>query len=101
MSLISWDRQKICVVRANQDFRRRGGSAVEPIIKGGIYQHYKGNRYRLLDVVRHSETLEEMVLYETLYESELGKLWVRPKAMFLEKLSDGRPRFKFVGDGEP
>lgn len=55
--------------------------------------------YRALDIVRHSETLEEMVLYQALYENELGKLWVRPKAMFLEDIEiDGkmRPRFEKV-----
>ncbi len=70
----------------------------QDVVKGGVYQHYKGKRYKLIDVVRHSETLEELVLYETLYENELGRLWVRPKTMFLENLSDGRPRFKFVGN---
>ena len=68
---------------------------------GGLYEHYKGKRYKVHDIVRHSETLEELVLYETLYENELGKLWVRPKAMFLESVDiDGKsvPRFKLVED---
>lgn len=60
---------------------------------GTHFQHYKGGKYRFLGIVRHSETLEELVLYETLYENELGKLWVRPKKMFFEKLEDGRDRF--------
>ncbi|MEO0335233.1 MAG: DUF1653 domain-containing protein [Pseudomonadota bacterium] len=67
---------------------------------GGIYEHYKGKKYRVLNVVRHSETLEEMVFYETLYECELGNLWVRPKEMFLgEVVIDGKsvPRFRPVG----
>lgn len=68
----------------------------EIVVKNGIYQHYKGKKYKLLDIVRHSETLEELVLYETLYENELGKIWVRPKKMFLEALEDGTPRFKFL-----
>ncbi len=71
---------------------------MKPIVKGGLYQHYKGKIYKLIDVVRHSETLEELVLYETLYENELGKLWVRPKQMFLENLDDGTPRFKYLED---
>lgn len=71
---------------------------MNPIVKGGVYQHYKGPRYKVIDVVRHSETLEELVLYETLYENDLGKLWVRPKDMFLENLPDGTPRFKYVED---
>jgi hypothetical protein len=56
------------------------------IVKGGLYRHYKGMMYRAIDIVRHSESLEELVLYETLYENKLGKLWVRPKAMFLSDI---------------
>ena len=48
----------------------------------GIYQHYKGPKYRVLGVVKHSETLEELVHYECLYENESGQFWVRPRAMF-------------------
>lgn len=58
-----------------------------------LFRHYKGNLYKRLGVARHSETLEELVLYETLYENDLGKLWVRPKRMFEEPLPDGRLRF--------
>lgn len=71
-------------------------------LKIGKYQHYKGNFYELVGVARHSETLEEMVVYRALYESkDFGKnaLWVRPKAMFMENVViDGKemPRFKFV-----
>jgi len=65
----------------------------------GIYEHYKGNRYRVIDIARHSETDELLVLYRTMYGDE--NLWVRPFAMFFEKVEiDGYlvPRFKFVGD---
>jgi hypothetical protein len=48
----------------------------------GIYRHYKGNLYEVLDTVRHSESLEPMTLYRALY-GERG-LWVRPAAMFAE-----------------
>jgi hypothetical protein len=66
------------------------------IVTGGLYRHYKGKMYRALDIVRHSETLEELVLYETLYENELGKLWVRPKAMFLSNIEiEGRSVRRF------
>jgi len=70
-----------------------------PLVIGGIYKHYKGNRYKVHGVVKHSETLEELVLYETLYENKLGKMWVRPKEMFLEFIKiDGQeiPRFEFI-----
>lgn len=70
-------------------------------VEGGIYRHYKGKMYRFLRVVRHSETLEEMALYETLYENELGVFWVRPLKMFEEVIEvDGKrvARFAYIGD---
>lgn len=67
------------------------------LVKGGLYRHYKGKMYRAIDIVRHSETLEEMVLYETLYENELGRIWVRPKEMFLGEIElDGRRVRRFT-----
>ena len=65
----------------------------------GLYRHYKGMLYEVLDTVRHSETLEPMTLYRALY-GQRG-LWVRPAAMFEEQvLIDGvvRPRFERYGD---
>lgn len=66
----------------------------------GLYRHYKGNLYRVLDTVRHSETLESMTLYQALY-GDRG-LWVRPAAMFEETVEVGgavQPRFTRVDDG--
>lgn len=66
-------------------------------VETGLYEHYKGMRYRVHGVSRHSETLEPLVVYETLYENPLGRLWVRPAAMFKETVTiDGvvKPRFK-------
>ena len=60
----------------------------------GLYRHYKGGLYEVVDTARHSETLEPMTVYRALY-GEHG-LWVRPAAMFSEEvLIDGimRPRF--------
>lgn len=71
-------------------------------LKLGKYQHYKGKFYEVIGVARHSETLDELVVYRALYDSEeFGKnaLWVRPKKMFLEKvIVEGKktPRFKYV-----
>jgi len=56
----------------------------------GIYRHYKGNLYEVVDTVRHSETLEPMTLYRALY-GERG-LWVRPAAMFAEQVEIGGVR---------
>jgi|GEM_PF-1302863 len=60
---------------------------------GGFYRHYKNKPYKVHGVVRHSETLEEMVLYEALYPNELGRMWVRPLEMFLGDIEPGKPRF--------
>ena len=62
---------------------------------GSLYEHYKGMRYKILAVGRHSETLEEVVVYQALYGE--GDVWVRPLDMFLEKITiNGKlqPRFK-------
>ncbi|MBN9228023.1 DUF1653 domain-containing protein [Legionella steelei] len=53
-------------------------------IKKGIYRHYKGNLYEVIDVARHSESLEDMVVYRALYGD--FELWVRPLKMFLENI---------------
>lgn len=69
-------------------------------VKPGKYQHFKGNFYEVIDVVHHSETLEELVLYKTLYKNPIGELWVRSLEMFTEVVEiDGEkmPRFKYVG----
>lgn len=61
-----------------------------------FYRHYKNKPYRYLGTARHSETLEELVLYETRYENALGPVWVRPKEMFFEKIEkDGSSVFRF------
>lgn len=64
-----------------------------------FYRHYKNKPYKYLGAVRHSETLEEMALYESLYENPLGNLWVRPKEMFFENVVISgvvRPRFEKI-----
>ena len=69
---------------------------MQKLVIGGIYKHYKGALVRVLGVVRHSETCEEMIHYLHLDD---GKAWVRPKEMFLEDVTkDGKtfPRFKLV-----
>ena len=70
---------------------------MEELRIGAVYVHYKNQRYRVLGLAKHSETLEELVVYETLYACVNGRLWVRPKTMFLEKVEVGDysgPRFR-------
>ena len=69
-------------------------------VKQGVYEHYKGKRYEVIGLARHSETHEQLVIYKALYESENNTLWARPKSMFLENVKvDGKeiPRFKYIG----
>jgi hypothetical protein len=65
------------------------------MIKAGLYRHYKGAQYQVIDTVRHSETEEELVLYRALYGAK--GLWVRPLAMFTEAvLVDGKSISRFT-----
>ena len=66
-------------------------------MKKRIYEHYKGNKYELLHIAKHSETLEDMVVYKALYGE--GQIWVRPLSMWNEQVEfDGKavPRFKLI-----
>jgi len=68
-------------------------SAVEP----GVYRHFKGRRYEVVGTARHSETEEEFVVYQALYGD--GDLWVRPRAMWDERIErDGYDGPRFIRD---
>ena len=67
-------------------------------IKPGKYRHFKGGEYEVLGTAKHSESLEEMVVYSALYGE--GGLWVRPAEMWNETVErDGKTfkRFEFIG----
>lgn len=62
-----------------------------------LYRHYKGPFYKSIGVAKHSETLEEFMVYETLYESPGGRLWIRPKEMFEGRVEiDGASKARFA-----
>lgn len=67
------------------------------VVIGGKYRHFKGNEYMVVGVAKHSETLEDMVIYRKLYDD--GGLWIRPKDMFLDTVErNGRifKRFTYI-----
>lgn len=69
-------------------------------IKPGLYRHFKGGIYEVIDIAIHSETLEEMVLYRCQKD---GRYWVRPAGMWNETVErDGKTfqRFTYVGESE-
>ena len=64
-------------------------------IRAGRYRHFKGKEYEVVGIARHSETLEEMVVYRALYGE--GGLWVRPAAMWNETVErDGVVYQRFI-----
>lgn len=68
---------------------------------GQYYKHFKGNIYKVIHIAKHSETLEDMVVYQAMYGEK--EIWVRPKAMFDEVIErDGKTfrRFKEISSEE-
>lgn len=68
-------------------------------IKLGKYRHFKGNEYEVIAIAKHSETLEEMVVFKALYGD--GDIWVRPAKMWDETIErDGKTfkRFEYIGE---
>ena len=69
-------------------------------IKPGLYEHFKGGRYEVIGLAKHSETMEDMVVYRHTGKEEM---WVRPAKMFKEVVErDGKktPRFKYIDEAK-
>lgn len=75
---------------------------MDKIKPGQIWKHSKkGGTYKIVALAKHSETLEDLVVYEALYENDLSKVWVRPLSMWQEEVEingEKKPRFIFVND---
>ncbi|OHA26618.1 MAG: hypothetical protein A3C06_01795 [Candidatus Taylorbacteria bacterium RIFCSPHIGHO2_02_FULL_46_13] len=71
------------------------------ILKLGKYRHYKGKEYQVIGVAKHTETLEDLVVYKALYENKTANLWVRPLKIFMESVEvEGKKmlRFEYIGE---
>ena len=66
---------------------------MQEITIGKKYRHYKGNVYEVIALAKHSETGEDMVVYQNVKK---GDVWVRPKSMWNEKISEGLLRFMII-----
>lgn len=74
-------------------------------LKPGKYRHYKTRQiYQFIGIARHSETYEELVIYQALYDCDKfgpNQIWVRPLRMFIENIQvDDKlvPRFEYIGN---
>jgi len=71
--------------------------AKKPLIRAGIYKHYKGGLYKVISIAKHSDTKEDMVVYKSVNDQR--QLWVRPLEAFKEKVKvRGKlvPRFEYT-----
>ena len=69
------------------------------MIKLGKYRHFKGKEYEVIALAKHSETMEDLVVYRALYGN--GEVWVRPACMWEETVSyqgEILPRFAYIGE---
>jgi hypothetical protein len=89
------DAQGATIETLQNEILKPFSAKAKSLVIGGIYEHYKGNRYKILSVARHSETLEEIVVYQALEGDK--DVWVRPLSLFLDEVViNGKlqPRFK-------
>ena len=77
------------------------------LIKTGIYRHFKGVHYRLINIVEHSETGEKLILYRCLEGKNMGEAYVRPLEMFMSEVDhekypevEQKYRFEWIEWGE-
>lgn len=90
---------KIQQAHVELGFAHEQDQLAQSVKVGGIYQHYRGDTYKVIAVSRHSEDLSWYVVYEALYDNPVSKIWHRPLGIFLEETDANgvrMPRFKLV-----
>jgi len=90
----------LVLVEAERSIRSVTGRRAD-MLRLGRYRHYKGKEYCIIAVAKHTETHEDFVFYQALYDNEISQLWVRPLTMFMEMVGvEGKrvPRFEYVGE---
>lgn len=71
------------------------------MVKPGVYEHYKGKRYRVIGIALMEHTEEPVVVYEALYDNDRSHYWVRSAAEFTEDVivrGELVPRYKFISE---
>ena len=88
-------------VQENKGMPSAGIPEGKEVVVGGLYKHFKGGSYVVLNIAHDHETFEELVVYKQLHDTQ--HVWVRPLKMFIENVDDHgniKPRFEFVGYAE-
>ncbi len=84
----------LCEFCYNKHKIRENGGQIMTALTPGIYRHYKGGMYQVIAVATHSETLEPMVVYQSMKD---GGYWVRPLSMWNDIIEkDGRTMTRFT-----
>ncbi len=67
--------------------------------KSHLYRHFKGKTYIILQIGRHTETDEELIVYQETTGTTVprGTVWIRPRSLFEKSIRDGTPRFTHIG----
>ncbi len=100
VDFMEWEEEKLKELRCyynppeSEELKPLSVAALS-ITEGAIYQHYKGNQYKILSVGRHSESLEEMVVYQALKGN--CDVWIRPLRLFLSEITiEGQSTSRFT-----
>ena len=96
-SIVAAEKVKEVQIQHHEQLKPLDAAALNLKI-GGIYEHYSGKRYQFIDLARHTESSETLVIYKALYD---GNIWARPISMFTQTVVLNGvvlQRFRLVGE---